>query len=729
MFVVYLAVDFLQLFIDIMQKPLNTQLLASYPTQQRVYLNTKTRLLTGLMLVLFALTAMRAQAQGQVTFNNGTIVINGVSYGTTTKPTLPTALPGTYSTSNTLRLGGEANVRQTGNNTVQLVQLFYRVFPTNIPPTSTSSPAFSPLNLPKVGTSGNTTTWRNLTSQPNILAGIVTGGNYTLQLYFQASAINNRNVVNTFVDNSSGRYYNTTFAVTVPQNNTTVTWNGTNSDDWFDASNWSSGAFPTPSTDVNIPYAAGRLYPVVRPYFVNGKKQVAQARTLVIGGQSATEKSTILIKGGELQVFGTFSNQYDALSESDGGVFTLAGTTRQVFDGGTLSVVHIQGGGEKVLTNRLIVQDSLRFVREGGFLTTVTDNSASYGVALLQNATITGETETNYVNGILTATRSLSRGSSTNFGGIGVELSAANLAASVVAIRLTGLTYSGVGPQTTGTSVARSFTFTGPSADDANFNLVFGYLNREVGSSNTASNLVVYHSSTGGSAGFARTTGTNSRKGNSVILQGATAPLASTFTLGTNTTPTPLPVTLVSFTATPTAQGAALLRWTTATETNNKGFGIERQLASGDTWQSVGYLSSGNNATGSTYEYTDKSLSNAAFTPQAYYRLRQEDQDGKLSYSPVAVVARPVVAASTNLLLSPVPVTGASLSLTFAEVGQAGSEISIINTQGQRLYNYTTLASDDAALSLPVERLAAGVYIVSVRVPGQALRHARFVKL
>ncbi|MFD1872066.1 T9SS type A sorting domain-containing protein [Hymenobacter bucti] len=214
---------------------------------------------------------------------------------------------------------------------------------------------------------------------------------------------------------------------------------------------------------------------------------------------------------------------------------------------------------------------------------------------------------------------------------------------------------------------------------------------------------------------------------NLVVSSTITGTLAATFTLGATTLP--LPVTLVSFTATPTAQGAALLRWTTAVETNNKGFGIERQLASGDTWQSVGYLASGNNATGSTYEYTDKSLSVAASTPQAYYRLRQEDQDGKLSYSPVAVIARPAVAASSDLLLSPVPVTGASLSLSFAEAGQAGTEISIINTQGQRLFSQTTQTSSDAVLSLPVERLAAGVYIVSVRVPGQAVRHARFVKL
>jgi hypothetical protein len=185
----------------------------------------------------------------------------------------------------------------------------------------------------------------------------------------------------------------------------------------------------------------------------------------------------------------------------------------------------------------------------------------------------------------------------------------------------------------------------------------------------------------------------------------------------------------VSFTATPTAQGGALLRWTTASETNNKGFGIERQLASGGAWQQVGYLASGNNALGGTYTYTDKSLATAPASPQAYYRLRQEDLDGKTSYSPVAVITRSVTAVSTDLVLSPVPVTGASISLTFAEAAQAGSEITITSTSGQRMLSYTTQASNAAELNLPVEKLAPGVYIVSVRVPGQALRYARFVKL
>jgi methionine-rich copper-binding protein CopC len=81
------------------------------------------------------------------------------------------------------------------------------------------------------------------------------------------------------------------------------------------------------------------------------------------------------------------------------------------------------------------------------------------------------------------------------------------------------------------------------------------------------------------------------------------------------------------------------------------------------------------------------------------------------------------------LILSPVPVTGDNISLTFLEAAQAGSEIAITNTSGQRMLRYTTQASNDEALSLPVGNLAPGVYIVSVQVPGQVLRYARFIKM
>nr|GFC32311.1 hypothetical protein [Tanacetum cinerariifolium] len=183
---------------------------------------------------------------------------------------------------------------------------------------------------------------------------------------------------------------------------------------------------------------------------------------------------------------------------------------------------------------------------------------------------------------------------------------------------------------------------------------------------------------------------------------------------------------LVAFTAKATAKGTAVLDWNTASEYNSKGFGIERQLGRNDAWQSVGYVAASNLGTGSTYQFIDQSLATATTSPQAYYRLRQEDLDGTTTYSPVAVVTRPVASGSTELVLSPVPATDANLSVAFAEVGQAGLEVAVLNTQGQRMLHFTTEASTDAALSLPVQGLAAGMYIVQQKAPAGSSQRALF---
>lgn len=272
-------------------------------------------------------------------------------------------------------------------------------------------------------------------------------------------------------------------------------------------------------------------------------------------------------------------------------------------------------------------------------------------------------------------------------------------------------------------SVKRSFYFV-PTNLPSSFSLSFSYLTAEL-NGNTAANLSFFSSpaTTNNFTSIGRT----SSSANLVTLTNITSTLLSTFTVAEPAVP--LPVTLISFTATPTAQGAALLRWATATESNNRGFGIERQLGANEAWQSVGFVAAGA-TTGSTYEFTDKSLVNAPASAQAYYRLRQEDLNGKVTYSPVAAINRTAAVAATELTLSPVPVSGTdNLAVGLAEAGQAGIMVAVTNTQGQRLMSFTTQASTDGALSLPVTSLAAGVYIVTVQVPGQAARHARFVKL
>jgi hypothetical protein len=729
-----------------MQTPLNTHSLLLVARWHKTFNLSRLRIAASLALLFFI--GSFSQAFAGASFGSNTVIIGGTNAAVngryyTNNPNV-TATKGAFTSvtslgtfdrgSGSLLLSAQAITTESGADDVQSVQLFYRVYVTGTAPASL--PAYTALNLDVVSNVGNannpTRTWTASVNPTNLLTATSGGSNsagqpYTLDFYLQLRAFNNQNALTTLFDRNPTVPYRTRFAVL---GTPAASWVG-NTTDWFADDNWSPAGVPGRNTDVTIALQGDvARYPVIS----GTTGQVAEVRTLRLDKslEPSSPARILTVNSGELQVYGDFQNPNNGL-EQLGGVFTLAGTT-QTFDGGEFTRFRVQGGGTKTLRNKLVVTNSLDFSGLGGILATRTDNDVFYSVDLRRPAFVTGENEASYVSGILRATSYEITRSNTpyTFGDIGIELTSSPTSSTdfgpTTVTRRTGLTYIGAGPTETSTSIRRSFTFsTLDRITSQVYTINFRYLDNEL-AGKSASTLGIYRSANGIAPFDNLNRASNNTGGKTVVSTTITGTLAATFTLGESTV-VPLPVTLVSFTATPTAQGGALLRWATATETNNKGFGIERQLTSSDSWQSVGYLASGNNATGSTYEYLDKSLSNATSSRQAYYRLRQEDQDGKVSYSPVAVVSRSAVATSSELLLSPVPVTGSNISLTFAEAGQAGSEITITNTQGQRLFSQTTQASADAALSLPVERLAAGVYIVSVRVPGQAVRHARFVKL
>ena len=97
----------------------------------------------------------------------------------------------------------------------------------------------------------------------------------------------------------------------------------------------------------------------------------------------------------------------------------------------------------------------------------------------------------------------------------------------------------------------------------------------------------------------------------------------------------PLPVELTSFTATANAEGV-LLNWTTATETNNHGFEIERS-EDGTEFYTVAFVQGAGTTTESReYIYTDKVEYKGGET--FYYRLKQVDLDGTVQYSDIVEV-------------------------------------------------------------------------------------------
>jgi len=99
----------------------------------------------------------------------------------------------------------------------------------------------------------------------------------------------------------------------------------------------------------------------------------------------------------------------------------------------------------------------------------------------------------------------------------------------------------------------------------------------------------------------------------------------------------PIPVELTSFTATAN-ESSVLINWTTATETNNQGWNIERKQIDehGQTsWQRIGFVEgSGTSTTTKNYSFNDDKLSSGKY----HYRLQQIDYDGSMTYSDIVEI-------------------------------------------------------------------------------------------
>ncbi|MFZ1686875.1 MAG: hypothetical protein WAU70_05625 [Flavobacteriales bacterium] len=95
-----------------------------------------------------------------------------------------------------------------------------------------------------------------------------------------------------------------------------------------------------------------------------------------------------------------------------------------------------------------------------------------------------------------------------------------------------------------------------------------------------------------------------------------------------------LPIELIDFNA-ECENDAVLLNWSTATETENDHFTVERS-ADGDIWEAIGTVSgAGNSQQVVEYIFRDPGSTSSV----GYYRLGQTEFDGSLTYS--HVVARP----------------------------------------------------------------------------------------
>ena len=191
-----------------------------------------------------------------------------------------------------------------------------------------------------------------------------------------------------------------------------------------------------------------------------------------------------------------------------------------------------------------------------------------------------------------------------------------------------------------------------------------------------------------------------------------------------------LPVELASFTA--RADGPAVrLAWTTASETNNAGFGVEVSAArDGDRedessrpseWRELGWVP----GHGTTAEARAYAFDVPALDADRYrFRLRQVDADGAARYS-AEVEAQAGVEGRVSLSVSPSPARGAArVRVAVREAGAV--RVEVYDALGRRvavLAEGPFEAQRTQTFVLDAGALPAGTYVV--RVAGEGVRAAR----
>jgi len=181
----------------------------------------------------------------------------------------------------------------------------------------------------------------------------------------------------------------------------------------------------------------------------------------------------------------------------------------------------------------------------------------------------------------------------------------------------------------------------------------------------------------------------------------------------------PLPIELSSFTATVNRRDVNLI-WTTASETNNSGFEIERRIVNEGiprVWEKVGFVrGSGTTFTPTNYSFKDEGLSTGKYN----YRLKQIDLNGNYEYydlrNEVVIGIKVEYKLSQNYPNPFNPTTKINYELTDDGI----VNIKLYDLSGKEIRTILNEAKTAGYYSLEfnAEGLSSGVYIYRMEVDG-----------
>ncbi|MDF3026962.1 MAG: repeat protein [Fluviicola sp.] len=168
---------------------------------------------------------------------------------------------------------------------------------------------------------------------------------------------------------------------------------------------------------------------------------------------------------------------------------------------------------------------------------------------------------------------------------------------------------------------------------------------------------------------------------------------------------TPLPVTLLSFSAELNDKKEVVILWQTASETNNDYFVVTRST-DGYHWEEISKVDGSGNSSG-LISYA--SLDENPYSGISYYRLKQVDFNGHTSYSELAAITIDGY-SGRQVIIYPNP------AMNEISIESAGSETDsylLYNCQGQEISSQTKIIeSSKNSLKIDVSQLPAGIYLL-----------------
>lgn len=180
------------------------------------------------------------------------------------------------------------------------------------------------------------------------------------------------------------------------------------------------------------------------------------------------------------------------------------------------------------------------------------------------------------------------------------------------------------------------------------------------------------------------------------------------FTIGNTDATVPLPIELITFDA--IALGNLVrLDWTTATETNNDFFTIERS-ATGESWKSIATVNGkGNSNQVNSYSFIDHNPIDGT----SYYRLKQTDYDGIYSHSDIRIVNMSSTLDAT--LAHPNPSRGI---FTINRKILKEESVLLFDRQGKRMDSYEV--DIQSKLILDLSNFSSGIYFLTISEMGKS---------